>query len=148
MFDVYRVNENDDIESIAKKYNTTSRVLKAINGNNIELMDGENILIPKSRNEFFDFYVINKGDTLYGIADNSNIDVGLIAMLNGLNVDDYIYPGQMLLIPRSGTIMYITANGDTLGEIASGIGTSVSELLTYNNRLYLQPEQLIVYRSK
>ena len=106
------------------------------------------ILIPKNHNKIFDYYAVKDGDTLYKISQDNNIDVRLLALLNGLNIDDYIYSNQVLLIPKAGTILYITAEGDTLEEIASGIGTNIYDLLSYNNRIYLQPEQLIVYRSK
>ena len=91
--------------------------------------------------------VIN-GDTLYKIANDNNIDPSLLAQLNGINIDDYIYPNQVLLIPRSGSILYITANGDTLSEIAEGINVSIKDLIEQNNKIYLQPEQLIVYKYK
>ena len=97
---------------------------------------------------FFDYYMVSNGDTLYKIARDNNIDASLLAALNGINENDYIYPNQVLLIPKAGSIIYITAVGDTLTEIAKGFDVSLEELLEQNNNIYLQPEQLIVYKYK
>ena len=47
MFDTYIANESDTLESIANKFNTTENILEIINGNNINIKDGTNILLPK-----------------------------------------------------------------------------------------------------
>ena len=99
-------------------------------------------------NNYFDYYTVTKGDTLYEIAAKSHIDPSLLAQLNGINESDYIYPNQVLLIPKAGAILYITAVGDTLSGIASGMNLDIQAVLNQNPKLYLQPEQLIVYRQK
>ena len=71
-----------------------------------------------------------------------------MAQLNGINIDDYIYPNQVLLVPKAGSILYFTAVGDTLAEIAEGLNISLEELIDQNNNIYLQPEQLIIYKYK
>lgn len=144
MFDTYIMNDNDTLDDIAYKYNIDSSVLKKINENNL---DSNKILVPKNSN-LFSYYVINKGDTLYKIANNIGIDVNLLAELNGINIDDYIYPEQILLVPKAGTILYITASGDTLGEIAKGINVDIMDLVKQNKNIYLQSDQLIVYKRK
>ena len=57
---------------------------------------------------------IEKGDNLYSIARRYNINPDLLAILNGLNSDDYIYPNQQILIPKSNYSYYVTKQGDTL----------------------------------
>ncbi len=146
MFDNYVVLENDTFDSIANKYNTTDDVLKKINGS--KLIPGMTLLIPKINSNYFDYYLVSSGDTLYKIAKDNNINSRLLAILNGINESDYIYPNQVLLIPKAGSILYITAVGDTLSEIAKGLDISIQELLEQNNNIYLQPEQLIVYKYK
>lgn len=146
MFLEYVVLENDTFESIASKYNTTEDILKKINGPNLNV--GMTLLVPRINNKYFDYYMVSSGDTLYKIANQNNIDASLLAMLNGINVSDYIYPNQVLLIPKAGSILYITAVGDTLVEIAKGLDVSLEELLEQNSNIYLQPEQLIVYKYK
>ena len=146
MFDTYIANESDTIDSIANKFNTTKNVIELLNGNDLIIKDGTNILIPKINNKYFDFYKINKGDTLSKIANDNMINPTLLAELNGINIDDYIYPNQVLIIPKAGSILYFTAEGDTLNELAEGLKTTPSELIKQNNKIYLQPEQLIVYK--
>ena len=144
MYDTYIIKENDTLDSIEKKFNTTKNILDNINNYNLNIIPGTSILVPTINNEYFDYYTITKGDTLYKIANDNNISPKLLAELNGLNETDYIYPNQILLVPKGGTIMYITANGDTLNEIANGLKTNVDYLLSQNPNIYLQPEQLIV----
>lgn len=146
MYDTYIIKENDTLDSIEKKFNTTKNILDNINNYNLNFIPGNMIFVPKINNKYFDYYTITKGDTLYKIASDNNISPKLLAELNGLNETDYIYPNQILLVPKGGTIMYITANGDTLNEIANGLKTSVEELTNQNPNIYLQPEQLIVYK--
>ena len=96
--------------------------------------------------EYFDYYRVTNGETLYKIAKDNNIDISLLAQLNGINKDDYIYPNQVLLMPKAGSILYITGMGDTLQGIVDGFGISIDELLMQNKQIYLQPEQLILYK--
>ena len=98
--------------------------------------------------QLFDYYTIYEGDTLYKIANSGGINPSLLAQLNGINVDDYIYPNQVLLVPKAGSILYITSDGDTLNEVSKGLNVDINDLISQNNKIYLQPEQLIVYRTK
>ncbi len=107
-----------------------------------------NVIFGGKDSNYFDYYKINTGDTLYKIAKDNNINSSLLAQLNGMNESDYIYPNQVLLIPKSGSKLYITAIGDTLAEVASGLDTDIETLVDQNSKIYLQPEQLIVYKYK
>ncbi len=143
MFDTYVVKVDDTLDEIAKMFKVTPQILKDING---DVKVGDSILIPKITNDYFDYYKVNKGDTLYKIARDNLLNPKLLAMLNGINVDDYIYPNEVLLLPRAGSMLYFVREGDTLNEVAKEMNISVSELITQNKTLYLQPEQLIVYK--
>ena len=96
--------------------------------------------------DFFDIYVIKKGDNLYEISKEYNINPMLLAALNGLNMDDYIYPNQELLIPKSGFIYYISAEGDTIDLVANKFNTNIEEVMK-NNTIYLLPGQLLVHKK-
>jgi len=96
--------------------------------------------------DFFDIYKIEKGDNLYKIAKDYNINPMLLASLNGLNIDDYIYPNQELLIPKNGFIYYITVEGDTIDLVADKFNTSIDEVMK-NNTIYLLPGQLLVHKK-
>ena len=96
--------------------------------------------------EYFDIYKIESGDTLFKIAKEYNINPNLLMILNGLNKDDYIYPNQELLIPKSGYIYYITAEGDTIDIVADKFNVSKNDIMS-ENTIYLLPEQLIIHKK-
>ena len=104
-------------------------------------------IIPTNSN-YFDYYRALEGDTLYKIANNNNINPNVLAWLNGINITDYIYPNQILLVPKGGTTLYVTKVGDTLEEVVSKLNTDINTLVNQNSKIYLQPEQLIVFLRK
>ena len=61
---------------------------------------GVNILNDNST--YFTYYTIESGDNLYEIARKYNINPKLLAAINGIKDNEYIYPNQELLIPKSG----------------------------------------------
>lgn len=96
---------------------------------------------------YFTYYTIEKGDNLYEISRRYNINPKLLAAINGINGNEYIYPGQELMIPKSGYSYYITGEGDTLRGIAEAFKTNVDNLLKFNKTVYLLPEQILVYKE-
>lgn len=146
MYDVYMVMEGDTINSISSKFKTSPEIIKSLNGDISELVPGMALVIPKRQSNYLDYYVISEGDTLFNIARKYNTDPNLLAQLNGINVNDYIYPNQTIIVPRRGTKLYITAEGDTLNEVIKGLDANPLKLLDQNNKIYLQKEQLIVYK--
>jgi len=148
MFDYYRIQKGDTIESIANKFKTEESVLKE--NNNIyldELRVGMDIIVPKNKEMYFNYYTIEAGDSLYQIARKYNINPNLLASLNGLNMEDYIYPGQEILIPKSNYSYYLTAEGDTLESVANTFNTSKDNLLRENEVIYLLADQLLVHKK-
>lgn len=97
--------------------------------------------------KYYTNYTIEAGDNLYAIARKYNINPKLLAAINGIKDNEYIYPGEELIIPRSGYSYYITAAGDTLREVAKAFGTDQKELLNFNETIYLLPDQLLVYKK-
>ena len=148
MYDTYVIEKGDTINTISSKLNTSPEVIYQLNGYVLDLVPGNTLVVPRVTSNYFDYYTVSKGDTLYKIANSNNIDADLLAQLNGINKSDYIYPNQTLLIPKAGSILYITAVGDTLSEIAKGFNVGIDKLVSQNDNLYLQPEQLIVYKYK
>lgn len=96
--------------------------------------------------EYYDVYKIEKGDNLFKISKKYNINPLLLSSLNGLNMDDYIYPDQELLIPKKGYTYYITTEGDTISIVADKFEIDQDKLLD-NNTIYLLPGQLLVYKK-
>ena len=118
MYDKYTVGYNESLNDIASRFNTTKEELMSINNlYEDSLRAGMDIAVPVS-NDYFTTYTVNTGDNLYAIARRYNINPTLLAALNGLNMDDYIYPNQKIMIPKSGYSFYITKDGDTLTIVA------------------------------
>lgn len=150
MFDQYRIKPGETLKSIAKKFSTNESTLKDLN--NVYYDDsiraGMDIIVPKNSNTYFTYYTIEAGDSLYGIARRYNINPELLAGLNGLEMDDYIYPGQEILIPKSEYSYYITKDGDTLDTVSGMFKISKSKLLDNNSTIYLQAGQILVNKVR
>jgi N-acetylmuramoyl-L-alanine amidase len=57
-------------------------------------------------------YVVQRGDTLSGIAQRSNVSVAALAQANGIQQPDVVLPGQTLYIPApSGSYSYPSVSG-------------------------------------
>ena len=100
-----------------------------------------------NKDTYFDFYTIDKGDNLYKISKKYNINPNLLASLNGLDTNDYIYPGQVLLIPNQNYSYYITKAGDTLDTVSKTFGTTTNKLLDNNKTIYLLEGQMLVNKK-
>ena len=149
--ETYIVKEGDNIATIAKKYNIS--IVDLINQNNLEnvyyLEPGLELIIPEEKAPLgFTHYTVKKGDNLYEIAKRYNISVKDLSELNGLEINEYIYPEQRLLVPEEGVQVYITKDGDTIQTIIDKLGTNREEIFVYNPKIYLLPEQLIAYRKR
>ena len=102
------------------------------------------LLIPKNKQNYYEIYTINKGDSLYSIARKYNINPELLASLNGISMEDYIYPNEQIIIPIIGFSYYITKEGDTLDTVASLFKVTPEELLFNNGIIYLSEGQILV----
>ena len=133
----YTLKENDDINTVCEKFQITKKELLKMNGMIDEnlIRSGREIKVPNINPNYFNTYVIEKGDSLYKIARMYNINPELLASMNGLNMEDYIYPNQELLIPKNGYSYYITKDGDTLNLVASMFKTNVPNLLNDNETI-------------
>lgn len=149
MFDSYEIKKGDTLDTIASRFNVSKDYL--IDINNLyyvgDFKEGRELIIPKVSDVYFNTYKIEKGDTLYAISKKYNVNPDLLAILNGLNKEDYIYPGQEINVPKEGYSYYVTAEGDTLKIVKDLFDTDYSNLLNQNKTIYLQPEQLIVLKK-
>lgn len=149
MFDKYLVKQGETIKTLASKFNTSPEELIKLNNlyYSAGLRAGQEIIVPKNEEKYFNIYVIESGDSLYKIAEKYNINPTLLAALNGLEMEDYIYPGQELLIPKSGYSYYITAEGDTIDTVSKVFKISKLDLLNQNETIYLLKDQVLVAKS-
>ena len=104
----------------------------------------DNLIVPKNNQNYFNYYTVEKGDSLYAISRRYNINPELLAGLNGLSMEDYIYPNQEILIPKSGFSYYITKEGDTIDLVAGLFKTSAENVLKNNGIIYLDEGQILV----
>lgn len=149
MYDKYLIKEGETLEDIASKFNTSVDMILNINDiySREYLKAGEEIIVPKNQESYFTYYTVNQGDTLYQIARKYNINPSLLALLNGLNMEDYIYPNQRLIIPKSGYSFYITKDGDTLEIVRDKFNKNMNDILKYNETIYLLPGQLMINKN-
>ena len=100
-------------------------------------------------------YVVQRGDSLWEIADQFSMSVTELKRSNGLR-SHHIYPGQRLLIRSQGLstrsssgVEYVVRRGDSLSKIAARYSMSVTELKRLNglrsNNIY--PGQRLRTRS-
>ena len=157
---MYTVKSGDTLYGIARKYNTTAQKIRDLNYlKNDNLSIGQVIRIPEMytpEDEMimpnYKNYIVQKGDTLYSIARNNNIDVNTLIKDNGLQ-NNNLSLGQIIRIriPSSEveieecigpdyippettpTIIYTVKSGDSLYKIANRYNTSVSVLQSLNN---------------
>ena len=127
----YIIKSGDTLYGIASKYNISVDNLKKANNlaSNI-LQVGQTLIIPN--NEISDnIYVVQKGDSLYKIANKFGLSVSKLKEFNSLK-SDILSIGQVLKIPKD-EIIYVVKIGDTLYSIAQKNNTSVQKLKEANN---------------
>lgn len=149
MYEKYSVKKGETLSSIAKKFHTEEDYLKDINNIyiNEQLRVGMDIIVPDAQEKYFNYYVIENGDSLYAIARRYNINPELLASMNGLDMNDYIYPNQELLIPKSGYSYYITKEGDTINTVSNIFKQTENEVLKNNPTIYLLAGQIMVKKN-
>jgi len=144
MYKVYQVQGTDTLNSIAQKVGIS--VMELMNLNSIsDVTPGQFLVVPNQDN-IFEIYIVQKNDNLYEIARKNNIKLEDLLTINGLDKEEYIYPGQEILIPKDDYVVYITKE-ETLNEVANKLGKSQTDIIKQNENLYLLPEQLIIYRN-
>ena len=150
MYRIYQVEYGDTIETIATKTGTTPNNIKNINGfnSNDDLVVGSLIIVPKEENQLFQNYTVKKGDSIYSIAKTYNVDPSTLLLLNGLNKDDYIYPNQEITIPKSGVVVYVTRQGDTIGGIINNLGIDANTFNRENGRIFVIEDQLVIHKKE
>lgn len=150
MFESYEIKNGDTLDSISNRFNVSKEYL--IDINNLyyydDFKEGRELIVPKVKDVYFNTYKIEKGDTLYAIAKKYNVNPDLLASLNGINKEDYIYPDQEIMVPKNGYSYYISAQGDTLDMISNVFKTNYKDLLEQNKTIYILPEQLFVIKKK
>lgn len=148
MYKVYQVQGGDTIERIADLFHTNTDTIRRLNGitGSVMLRPGSFLIVPVEEESLFDTYIVQKGDNMYALARTYNVDYDMLLELNGLDADDYIYPGQEILIPKKGVKMYRVKDGDTVESVSNNLNTDYAELSKQNKNLFLMPDQILFYQ--
>lgn len=83
----------------------------------------------------FQKYVVLDGDTLWSIARKFSVTTDSIKWSNKMSDEDFVKPGQELLIPSITGIIYTVKAGDSIEGIASRYKAS-AKMITDQNNLY------------
>ncbi|MDR1528307.1 MAG: LysM peptidoglycan-binding domain-containing protein [Puniceicoccales bacterium] len=100
----------------------------------------------------YEVYVVQKGDTIYGIARKVKMSPATLMAVNGLGKDSKLAVGQRLKIEggksewpspvtTAKTTVYTVQAGDSLSKIAHAYGVTVKSLKAVNN---LSSDKLII----
>lgn len=128
--------------SVANKYNTTVNELKRLNNlTSNTLQIGQKLIVKEEPSEDLNVpvatYTVERGDSLYSIANRFGTTVDTLKKLNNLT-NNLLSIGQILKLPTTEDIStteesYIVQSGDTLYSIARKFNTNVNELIRLNN---------------
>lgn len=137
----HTVTGGDTLYGIAKQYNLTVSQLKQLNHLTGDMLyPGQTLVIseappPKTTAT----YTVNRGDTLYSIANSYNMSVDQLKQLNNLT-SNTIQVGQTLKVvgtaPQSTQIQavnYTVQPGDSLYSIAQRANITVDQIMKNNN---------------
>ena len=96
----YIVQSGDTLSEIAQRFGTTYQHLAAINGiSNPDIIHvGQEIHIDGSEPTSDEYYTIQPGDTLSGIASTYGTTWQWLAEINGIDTPDLIHPGTTIRV--------------------------------------------------
>ncbi|MGQ9839648.1 MAG: LysM peptidoglycan-binding domain-containing protein [Anaerolineae bacterium] len=98
------------------------------------------VLVPAASAEGTVIHVVQRGETLYRIAQRYGVNMYRIAEVNGLTNLNAIYPGQRLIIPLGGPlpacpVYHRVMRGENLTRIAARYGVTVRQIQAWNRLL-------------
>lgn len=148
----YTVKRGDTLYSLASQFSTTVQKLKSLNNltsNNLQI--GQVLLVTEKTYPDVSTYTVEKGDTLYGIANKFSTTVQAIKKLNNLTTNTLL-PGQQIYIPTPSTptptqptnppvpqepetpyLIYTIQRGDSLWKISQKYDIPVNDIIAFNN---------------
>ena len=146
----HTVRPGDTLSALARWYGTTVQAIMQANGlRTTTIFVGQVLYIPSGgggggggHHNCVQFYYVQRGDTLSGIARWFGVSVSALQQANGISNPSRIYAGQRLCIP-SGYYppdpprptcgqFYVVQKGDNLSRIAARCGTTVQRLVHLN----------------
>lgn len=136
-FEVYEVNQGDNLFKISRQFNTSVAQLRALNdiSGRLDLTVGRSIIVPRVDEAVFDTVLIQPGDTLFDIARRYDVTVAALQALNRLPDPRDIRVNQTILIPKLEDAVlgvHVVKLGDNLTKIAEAYDTNVEFLQSLN----------------
>jgi len=170
-FKIHIVKKEDTFSKITRLYRVDLEPILEINRLNKKsrLSAGMNLLIPlpkrqdpkpdstaKKKSDVMEqnskpietIYTIKKGDSLWSIANEMGVNIGVLSRWNNLHPEKKLMPGDKLKIRVTKTsdpldepqgkrvgkeIIYVVKGGDTLWGIAKKFNLTISEIKTWNH---------------
>ncbi|MEZ8966236.1 LysM peptidoglycan-binding domain-containing protein [Vibrio breoganii] len=159
----YKIQPGDSLGVIAKKHNTTIKVIQNANGmSDSNIRAGRYLLIPTStqsdstyalsadnrlkqtqsrnRGDYKVSHTVKSGESFWTIAKNHNVSVQSLAKWNGMAPKDTLRIGQKLVVWKQGeqgavmrTVYYSVRSGDSISTIASRFKVRSSDVIKWNN---------------
>jgi len=133
---LYTVKRGDTLYSIARDKGITVDEIKALNNLNSNTLTIGKLLKLPSPTLPESTYEVQRGDTLYSIANKYGLTVEELKEANNLDTN-ILSIGQLLNIPTkeeaSSNNTYTVKKGDTLYSIAREFNTTVDEIKRINN---------------
>ena len=115
----------DDINLIKNNYETLAEAMVK------SIAEYLGVTYKKPADNIGNYYIVQKGDTLWSIANKYKVTVNKLKEINNLS-SNLITIGQKLIIP--GNIKeYIVQNGDTLYAISRKFNITVTDIISLNN---------------
>ena len=146
---------NVSLKSILTSNPNVSKDTRLEIGQEIMISDGVNIqkpkevLIPVETPIGASSYTVRGGDSLSRIARTNSVSLSALMAANGMDKNSIIKPGQVLILPGvslfpetpfipsvaipSGSSIHTVKKGDNLTRIASIHGTTVKQIMEWNN---------------
>lgn len=170
-FTRHSVKSKENIDSIARQYFTTSKLIRELNQLKTDKLEmGQSILIPSSKNttvlaakpkqtplrdkpasiqSYKVVHIVQPSDSYETLSKKYNVSSSEIRGWNKLKPEDKLKKGNQLIIwKRSMQFgVYIVKAGDNLGRIAQKNNTKVSVLTRLNPKIangILKPGQQII----
>jgi len=116
--DIYTVISGDCLSTIGEKYGISAEEIALANTMSLNdiILPGDQLIIP-NHDAVLDeilrdttpsskdtYYTVVENDSFYGIAEKFGITPENLAAYNGKSLEDFIYPGLVLKIPKEGYI--------------------------------------------
>lgn len=161
--DRYKVKSGDSLSVLAKRYNTTTKVIQRANGlSNSNIRVGQYLMIPTAakdanvyalsaskrlektqsqpRGQIKLTHTVRSGDSLWSIAKANQVSHKSLAKWNGMGAKDTLRVGQKLVIWKNSsegavirTVFYNVRSGDTISGIASKFKVKSRDIVKWND---------------